>query len=45
MALVGEETQALISRIGCPAVSKPFEWARFFEAVAEAASRYRPESG
>ena len=37
--VIGEETQALISRIGCPSVSKPFEWSRFFEAVAEAASR------
>ncbi|MBI3031424.1 MAG: response regulator, partial [Candidatus Rokubacteria bacterium] len=37
--VIGEETQALISRSGCPSVSKPFEWPRFFEAIAEAASR------
>lgn len=37
--VIGEETQALISQSGCPSVSKPFEWARFFEVIAEAASR------
>jgi CheY-like chemotaxis protein len=37
--VVGTETLTLIAETGCPSVSKPFEWARFFEAVAEAASR------
>jgi PAS domain S-box-containing protein len=37
--VIGAETHALIAATGCPSVSKPFEWARFFEAVAEAASR------
>ena len=37
--VVGEESRAFISRTGCPTVNKPFELARFFDAVAEAASR------
>jgi CheY-like chemotaxis protein len=37
--VIGAETHALIAATGCPSVSKPFEWARFFDAVAEAASR------
>jgi CheY-like chemotaxis protein/anti-sigma regulatory factor (Ser/Thr protein kinase) len=37
--VIGAETRDLIAATGCPSVSKPFEWARFFEAVAEAASR------
>ena len=45
MALVGEETRAFIGGTGCPSLSKPFELARFFDVVAEAASRYGPESG
>ena len=37
--VVGAETRDLIAGTGCPSVSKPFEWTRFFDAVAEAASR------
>jgi len=37
--VIGAETHDLIAATGCPSVSKPFEWARFFETVAEAASR------
>jgi two-component system NtrC family sensor kinase len=32
-------TRAFLDEAGCPVVSKPFEWDRFFEAVAEAAAR------
>ena len=37
--VIGPETHDLIAGTGCPSVSKPFEWTRFFDAVAEAASR------
>jgi hypothetical protein len=37
--VIGAETRDLIAATGCPSVSKPFEWARFFETVAAAASR------
>ena len=37
--VIGAETHDLIAATGCPSVSKPFEWGRFFETVAEAASR------
>ena len=32
-------TGAFLEEAGCPVVSKPFEWGRFFEAVAVAAAR------
>jgi CheY-like chemotaxis protein len=37
--VIGDDTLAAIARTGCPSVSKPFDWARLFDAVAEAATR------